>query len=154
MLGYMDNPAETATALQLHADGKKWLHTGDLGCMDADGFVYFKQRIKRMIVTSGYNVYPSQLEDVLNRHEKVLQSCCIGVPDDYRGQQIRAYIVPAPGAEPDDQLRHELLHYCTQHIAKFALPREIVFRTELPKTPMGKVAYRALEAEAAKEEST
>ena len=152
MLGYMDNPEETANTLQTHADGKTWLHTGDLGYMDEDGFVYFRQRIKRMIITSGYNVYPSQLENIIDGHEKVLLSCCIGIPDEYRGQKIRAYVVPMPGIEPTDALKEEILSYCSQHIAKYALPRELIWRTELPKTLVGKVAYRALEEEAAKEE--
>ena len=152
MLGYMDNPEETANTLQHHTDGRIWLHTGDLGYMDEDGFVYFRQRIKRMIVTSGYNIYPSQLENIIDGHEKVLLSCCIGVPDDYRGQRIRAYVVPMPGVKPTDSLKKEILDYCSQHIAKYALPRELVWRTELPKTLVGKVAYRVLEEEAAREE--
>ena len=151
MLGYMDNPEETANTLQFHADGKCWLHTGDLGYMDADGFVYFRQRIKRMIITSGYNVYPSQLENIIDGHEKVLLSCCIGIPDAYRGQIIRAYVVPMPGVEPTEELKQEILDHCSRHIAKYALPRELVWRTELPKTLVGKVAYRVLEEEAAKE---
>ena len=151
MLGYMDNPEETANTLQFHADGKCWLHTGDLGYMDADGFVYFRQRIKRMIITSGYNVYPSQLENIIDGHEKVLLSCCIGIPDTYRGQIIRAYVVPMPGVEPTEELKQEILDHCSRHIAKYALPRELVWRTELPKTLVGKVAYRLLEEEAAKE---
>ena len=151
MLGYMDNPSETVQTLQQHADGKVWLHTGDLGYMDADGFVYFKQRIKRMIISSGYNIYPSQLENIIDSHEKVLLSCVIGIPDDYRGQRLRAYIVPAPGVQPDEALKQQLQEYCAQRIARYAMPREIVFRTELPKTLVGKVAYRVLEEEAAKE---
>ena len=151
MLGYMDNPEETAATLRPHADGKTWLHTGDLGYMDADGFVYFRQRIKRMIISSGYNIYPSQLENIIDRHEKVLLSCVIGIPDDYKGQRLRAYIVPAPGIAPTEELKQELLGHCAQHIARYALPKEIVFRTELPKTLVGKVAYRVLEEEAAKE---
>ena len=151
MLGYMDNPEETANTLQFHADGKCWLHTGDLGYMDADGFVYFRQRIKRMIITSGYNVYPSQLENIIDGHEKVLLSCCIGIPDAYRGQIIRAYVVPMPGVEPTEELKQEILDHCSRHIAKYALPRELVWRTELPKTLVGKVAYRVLEEEAVKE---
>ena len=152
MLGYMDNPAETAQTLRQHADGKIWLHTGDLGYMDGDGFVYFKQRIKRMIVSSGYSIYPSQLENIIDSHEKVLLSCVIGVPDDYRGQRLRAYIVPAPGAGPSDALRQELQSYCAQRIARYAMPREFIFRAELPKTLVGKVAYRVLEEEAARED--
>ena len=151
MLGYMDNPQETAQTLQTHADGKIWLHTGDLGFMDADGFVYFKQRLKRMIISSGYNIYPSQLENIIDSHEKVLLSCVIGIADDYKGQKLRAYVVPAPGVEPTDALKEELLRYCAQHIARYAMPKEILFRAELPKTLVGKVAYRALEEEAAKE---
>ena len=148
MLGYMDNPEETAHTLRRHYDGRIWLHTGDLGHMDQDGFVYFRQRIKRMIVTSGYNAYPSQLENIIDGHEKVLLSCVIGIKDTYRGQKIKAYVVPMPGIEPTEELKTELLNYCAGHIAKYALPREIEFRTELPKTLVGKVAYRVLEEEA------
>ena len=148
MLGYMDNPEETEHTLRVHPDGKTWLHTGDMGYMDADGFVYFRQRIKRMLITNGYNVYPSQLENIIDSHGKVLLSCVIGVKDPQRGQRIRAYIVPMPGIEPTDALKEEILTYCKDHIARYALPREIEFRTELPKTLVGKVAYRVLEEEA------
>ncbi len=151
MLGYMDQPEETANTLRQHGDGRIWLHTGDLGHMDEDGFIYFRQRLKRMIITSGYNVYPSQLENIIDGHEKVLLSCVIGIKDQYRGQKIKAYIVPMPGIEPSEELKQELLDYCKLHIAKYALPRDIEFRTELPKTLVGKVAYRVLEEEAAKE---
>ena len=149
MMGYMDNPEETAATLRRHYDGRIWLHTGDLGHMDQDGFVYFRQRIKRMIVTSGYNVYPSQLENIIDSHEKVLLSCVIGVKDDYRGQKVKAYVVPMPGVEPTEELKQELLSYCSGRIAKYAMPRELEFRKELPKTLVGKVAYRVLEEEAA-----
>ena len=148
MLGYMDNPEETAQTLRRHADCRIWLHTGDLGYMDEDGFVYFRQRIKRMLITNGYNVYPSQLENIIDGHEKVLLSCVIGVKDEQRGQRIKAYIVPMPGIEPSDALKAEILDYCKEHIARYALPREVEFRTELPKTLVGKVAYRVLEEEA------
>ena len=148
MLGYMDNPEETANTLRRHADGRIWLHTGDLGHMDQDGFVYFRQRIKRMIITSGYNVYPSQLENIIDGHEKVLLSCVIGLKDDYRGQRIKAFVVPMPGIEPTEELKQELLSYCAERVAKYAMPRELEFRAELPKTLVGKVAYRVLEEEA------
>ena len=148
MLGYMDNPTETAQTLRRHVDGRIWLHTGDLGRMDQDGFVYFRQRIKRMLVTSGYNVYPSQLENIIDHHDKVLISCVIGIKDEYRGQKIKAFVVPMPGVEPTEDLKQEILDYCAKHIAKYAMPREIEFRTELPKTLVGKVAYRVLEEEA------
>ena len=148
MLGYMDNPEETANTLRRHGDGRIWLHTGDLGHMDGDGFVYFRQRLKRMIITSGYNVYPSQLENIIDGHEKVLLSCVIGVKDTYRGQKIRAYVVPMPGIEPTEELKKEILDHCAAHVAKYAVPRELEWRTELPKTLVGKVAYRVLEEEA------
>ena len=151
MLGYMDNPEETANTLRRHGDGRIWLHTGDLGHMDGDGFVYFRQRLKRMIITSGYNVYPSQLENIIDGHEKVLLSCVIGVKDTYRGQKIRAYVVPMPGIEPTEELKKEILDHCAAHVAKYAVPRELEWRTELPKTLVGKVAYRVLEEEANQE---
>ena len=148
MLGYMDAPEETKNTLRSHGDGRIWLHTGDLGHMDEDGFVYFRQRLKRMIISSGYNVYPSQLENVIDGHEKVLLSCVIGVKDPYRVQRVKAFVVPMPGVEPTEELKQEILTYCADHIAKYAMPREIEFRTELPKTLVGKVAYRVLEEEA------
>ena len=148
MIGYMANPGETASTLKRHYDGRIWLHTGDLGHMDQDGFVYFRQRMKRMIITSGYNVYPSQLENIIDGHEKVLLSCVIGVKDPYRVQRVKAYVVPMPGVEPTEELKAELMEYCSKRIAKYAMPREMEFRKELPKTLVGKVAYRVLEEEA------
>ena len=148
MLGYMDAPEETKNTLRSHGDGRIWLHTGDLGHMDEDGFVYFRQRLKRMIISSGYNIYPSQLENIIDGHEKVLLSCVIGVKDPYRVQRVKAFVVPMPGVEPTEELKQEILTYCADHIAKYAMPREIEFRTELPKTLVGKVAYRVLEEEA------
>ena len=147
MIGYLNRPEETANALKLHADGERWLHTGDLGVMDADGFIYFRQRLKRIIVTSGYNVYPSQIENVLDGHPKVQLSCVIGVPDPYRMHRVKAYVVPKQGVAPSDALEQELLDYCKTYIAKYACPREVEFRKDLPKTMVGKVAYKKLEEE-------
>ena len=149
MLGYNHNEKETAEALQTHADGRIWLHTGDLGRMDEEGFVYFSQRIKRMIVTSGYNVYPSRAENVLDAHPDVLLSCVIGVRDDYKMQRIKAFVVLREGVEPTDEVRESILGHCRQHLARYAQPRELEFRKELPKTLVGKVAYRELEKEEA-----
>ena len=149
MLGYLDNPEETAQTLRRHHDGRIWLHTGDLGKMDADGFVYFRQRIKRMIITSGYNVYPSQLENIIDGHDKVLLSCVIGVKDSYKMQKIKAFVVLRPGFTPGEAVKQELLDYCRERIAKYAMPYDIEFRDELPKTLVGKVAYRVLEEEEA-----
>ena len=148
MMCYVDNPEETAQTLRRHADGRIWVHTGDLGTMDADGFIYFRQRIKRMIITSGYNVYPSQLENIIDAHEKVLISCVVGVKDKYKMQKVKAFVVLRPGVEPTEEVRQELMEHCRKHIAKYAMPYEIEFRSDLPKTLVGKVAYRVLEEEA------
>ncbi|MBR5390808.1 MAG: AMP-binding protein, partial [Clostridia bacterium] len=147
MMEYVNHPEETAQTLQQHPDGMTWLHTGDLGKMDDEGFVYFKQRIKRMIVTSGYNVYPSQLENILDAHALVQMSCVIGVPDPYKIQKVKAFVMLKPGEVPSEENRQILLEYCKKNIAKYALPYDIEFRDSLPKTLVGKVAYRELEAE-------
>ncbi len=150
MAGYYGKPEETAKTLRKHADGMTWLYTGDLGSMDDQGFIYFKGRIKRMIITSGYNVYPAQLENILDAHEKVQMSCIIGVPDPYKMQKIKAFVMLRPGIAPSEETKEELLAYCRKHIAKYAMPYDIEFRDELPKTLVGKVAYRVLEEEEAK----
>ena len=149
MLGYMDNPKETAQTLQVHEDGQIWLHTGDLGVMDEEGFIYFKQRLKRMIITSGYNVYPSQVENAIDAHPDVVMSTVIGVKDDYKMQRVKAFIVLRPEVEPTEELKQSILAHCAAHMAKYAIPSEIEFRAELPKTLVGKVAYTVLEKEEA-----
>ena len=149
MIGYLDNPEETADTLRRHADGKLWLHTGDLGIMDEDGFIYFRQRIKRMIITSGYNVYPSQLENIFDAHEKVLMSCVIGVPDTRKIEKVKAFVQLMPGVPQTNAVKEELMAYAREHIAKYALPYDIEFRDSLPRTLVGKVAYRQLEEEEA-----
>ncbi len=145
MLGYIGHEEENAQTLRRHEDGHVWLHTGDLGVMDSEGFVYFRQRIKRMIVTSGYNVYPSQVENVLEGHPAVQRSCVIGVADPLKMQRVKAFIVLKDGYTPDDKMRDELLAHCRKHIARYALPSEIEFRESLPTTLVGKVAYTKLQ---------
>ncbi|MCQ2183990.1 MAG: AMP-binding protein [Bacteroidales bacterium] len=144
MLGYINHEDENASTLRLHADGNVWLHTGDLGMMDEEGFVYFRQRIKRMIVTSGYNVYPSQLENIINGHPAVRMSCVIGVPDPYKIQKVKAFVVLNEGVNDTPGLRENLMDYCRERIAKYAMPYEIEVRDELPKTLVGKIAYTKL----------
>ena len=149
MLGYLNDPEETAKVLRRLPDGNIWLYTGDLGCMDGDGYVYFRQRLKRMIITNGYNVYPSQLENVIDSCPEVSCSCVIGVKDPRRMQRVKAFIVLKPGIRPDDGAREKIMSRLRLHIASYALPREIEFREELPRTLVGKVAYRLLEQEEA-----
>ena len=152
MQGYINNPKETSQTLRVHDDGVTYLHTGDLGYMDEDGFIYFVQRLKRMIITSGYNVYPSQIENVIDSHEAVAFSTVIGVKDDYRMQRVKAYIVLKPGFSPTDEIKASIKAHCEKSIAKYALPREYEYRDDLPKTLVGKVAYRELEKESEEKE--
>ena len=147
MKGYLDRPEETADTLQKHADGLTWVHTGDLGVMDKDGFVYFRQRIKRMIITSGYNVYPGQLENIFDAHELVQMSCVIGVPDPLKMQKVKAFVMLKPGVPATQETKDTLMAYARKNIARYAMPYDIEFREELPKTLVGKVAYRLLEEE-------
>ncbi len=145
MLGYLGHEDENATVLRRHADGYIWLHTGDMGYMDEDGCVYFRQRLKRMIVTNGYNVYPSRVEGILNSHPKVSQCCVIGVPDSRKMQIIKAYIVCEDKDCDKVALRAELFEHCKKSIAKYAMPYQIEFIEALPKTKLGKIDYTALE---------
>ena len=115
--------------------------------MDEDGFVYFVQRLKRMIVTNGYNVYPSQIENVIDAHEAVMFSTVIGVKDDLRMQKVKAFIVLKEGFVLTDEVKASIKAHCEKNIAKYALPREYEYRDSLPKTLVGKVAYRELEKE-------
>jgi long-chain acyl-CoA synthetase len=149
MKGYVNNPEETAQTLQTHEDGRLWLHTGDLGLMDADGFLYFRQRLKRMIISSGYSIYPSQLENVIDAHEAVLISCVIGVPDPIKVQKVKAFVVLKPGVDDEAKVLDSLWEHCRRQIAKYSLPYAIELRDDLPKTLVGKVAYKVLEAEEA-----
>ncbi|MBQ1603550.1 MAG: AMP-binding protein [Oscillospiraceae bacterium] len=147
MKEYMKHPDETAQTLRTHADGLTWVYTGDLGTMDDEGFVFFKGRAKRMIISSGYNVYPAQIENLLDAHEMVQMSCVIGVPDAYKMQKVKAFVKLNPGVPANDETRQAILDYCAKNVAKYAMPYDVEFREELPKTLVGKVAYRVLEQE-------
>ncbi|MBR2825802.1 MAG: acyl--CoA ligase [Solobacterium sp.] len=145
MNGYLKNEEETKKTLRRLSDGDIWLYTGDLGYMDKDGYIYFKQRIKRMIVTNGYNVYPSQIENYIDSCEEVSYSCVIGVKDERRMQRVKAFIVLKDGVSPTEEVKNRIMNQLKLHVSAYALPREIEFRNELPKTLVGKVAYRVLE---------
>ena len=147
MMEYMHHPEETAQTLRKHEDGLTWVYTGDLGIMDEQGFVYFKGRAKRMIITSGYNVYPAQLENILDAHDFVQMSCVIGVPDSYKMQKVKAFVKLAAGVAATDATKQAIMEHCRKHIAKYAMPCDIEFKDEMPKTLVGKVAYRVLEEE-------
>ena len=115
--------------------------------MDEDGFVYFRGRSKRMIVSSGYNIYPAQMENVLDANKMIRKSCVIGVPDDYRMHKVKAFVVLEPGYQANEETWLKLMAYCKKNFAKYAMPYDIEFRDELPTTLIGKVAYRVLEEE-------
>ncbi len=151
MLGYMNADEENAKTLKVDENGTTWMFSGDMGLMDEEGFVYFKQRMKRLIVTSGYNVYPTHIENILDKHDAVDYSCVIGVRDPYKMQRVRAYIVLKEGFEATEETKKQILDYCKTYLDVFERPKEIIFKDELPKTLVGKVAYHSLEEEAEKE---
>ena len=150
MMGYLGDDAETAQTIRLHDDGKLWLHTGDLGYLGKDGLVYFAQRLKRMIISSGYNIYPTHLESVINSHEAVLTSTVIGVDHPYKGQVPKAFIVLKPGYKAGKRMEREIRELLERNVPVYALPASYEFRDKLPQTLVGKVAFRKLEEESKK----
>ena len=147
MMGYLNNLEETIQTLQIHEDGRTWLHTGDVGSMDKDGFVYFKQRVKRIIISNGYNLYPSYIETIINSHPDVFTSTVIGIPHPKKVQVAKAYIVLKDGVKPSKDVEKSIRLHCEKNLARYSLPAVYEFRESLPKTLVGKVAYRELEKE-------
>ncbi len=145
MKGYIDNPDETSNTLKVHDDGKIWLHTGDLGYRDADGFFYFKQRLKRMIKSSGMNVYPSEVENVICDHPDVRFACVIGVPDEHQMSRIKAFVELHDKEKATKDKEKEIIDFVKSRLIKWSCPREIEFMKQLPLTKIGKVDYRKLE---------
>lgn len=139
MRGYWKREAETAA---IFSNG--WMHTGDLGMMDADGFFYIKERAKDLIIASGFNVYPREVEEVLLQHPAVAEAAVVGVPDEYRGEAVAAFIVLKPGIEPSEVTRKDILAYCEQNLTRYKIPRLLEFRPNLPKSLIGKVLRREL----------
>lgn len=144
MSGYARNKKETRQTLNKHRDGYVWLHTGDQGLMDKDGFVYFKGRLKRMIISSGYCVYPTNIENVIDSHPDVALSCVIGVPHPYKAQAAKAFIVLKNKNRKQDVVLAEIKELIEKNLSRFSWPYEYEFRNELPKTLVGKVAFNVL----------
>ncbi len=151
MLGYVDNPDATAKTLKLHADGRIWLHTEDIGSVDEEGYFSFVNRLKRMIKSSGFNVYPAQVESVLDEHPAVRASCVIGIPDAAQGERVKAFVIAEDETAAGDALAAELIDYCQSRLIKWSCPREIEFRSQLPLTRLGKIDYATLSREAENE---
>ncbi len=149
MLGYLDNEVETNEVLQIHDDGYVWLHTGDIGYMDEDGVFFYKQRLKRMIISSGYNVYPSYIENIIEQHPAVLSCTVIGIPHPYKVEVPKAFIVLK-----NDYLglnvKNSIKKFCQKHLSQHSVPKEFEFRKSLPKTLIGKVDFKKLMDEEAK----
>ncbi len=144
MLGYYNDPEETAQTLRKHADGQYWVHSGDLGSMDEDGYFYFKGRTKRMLTINGYNVFPNELENVIDRLDMVERSCVVGVQHTEGAQRVKAFVVLKKGYDKTEEMKREIVEQCRPFIAKYALPKEIEFIDEMPKTKVGKIDVNAL----------
>ena len=144
MKGYWNRPDETAIALRANGAGKIWLYTGDVARMDQDGYTYIVQRKKDLIIVSGFNVYPSEVESVLYTHPAVLEAAVIGVADSYRGEAVKAFVVLKSGATATPA---ELIEHCKGGLAEFKVPGEIEMRGSLPKTAVGKILHRVLREE-------
>lgn len=146
MLGYLDNEKETNEMLQIHKDGLIWLHTGDMGIMDEDGVIFYRQRIKRMIISSGYNIYPAHVEQVIEEHPAVLKCTVVGIPHPYKIEVPKAYIVLKNGYKPLS-VRKSIREHCKKNLAAYAIPYEFEYRKSLPKTLIGKVDFKKLQEE-------
>ena len=148
MVGYLNNQAETDKVLEKDSDGNIWLHTGDIGYIAPNGIVYYTSRLKRMIVVSGFNVYPGEIEEVLSTHPDVDKVSVIGIPHKYKMHVPKAFIVLKKGTTKSNiRVRHELIKLCKEKLSVYSQPKEYEFRDELPKTLMGKVDYKKLESE-------
>ena len=143
-LGYLNNPEATTQILKKHNDGKIWLHTGDIFSKDENDYLYFKQRIKRMIISSGYNIYLSQVDDCVSMCAGVKQCCAVGIDDRLTGQNVGLFIIPDDN-QNENELRNKITEHCRKHLAEYSQPKKIVFVDEFPKTKMGKADFRALE---------
>jgi long-chain acyl-CoA synthetase len=136
MMGYYKKPEETQQAIR---DG--WFLTGDIGKFDEDGYLTIVDRKKDMIIAGGYNIYPVELDDVLMGHPKILEACTIGIPHEYRGETVKAFIVPKQGETLTEEA---VTAYCKENLAAYKVPKIIEFIDELPKSAVGKILRRKL----------
>ncbi len=147
MIGYLNNEKETNEMLQIHKDGYLWLHTGDIGYMDKDGVIFYRQRLKRMIISSGYNIYPTHVEEIIEQHPAVLKCSVVGMPHKYKVEVPKAYIVLKKGYKAFS-VRKSIKEHCQKNLAAYSIPYKFEFRKSLPKTLIGKVDIKKLQEEA------
>jgi long-chain acyl-CoA synthetase len=141
MAEYWNNPEETRTALRTHGEGGTWLHTGDLAYMDEDGYLFIVDRKKDMFKTSGFQVWPREIEEILAGHPAVMEASVAGVPDPLKGEVAKAWVVLQPGHTASAD---EIRAYCRERLAPYKVPAAVEFRSELPKSMVGKVLRRVL----------
>jgi long-chain acyl-CoA synthetase len=146
MAEYWNNPLETNEALRVHDDGERWLHTGDLAYMDEDGYIFLVDRKKDLIKTSGFQVWPREIEEVLSAHPAVMEVGVAGIPDPLKGEVAKAWVVLKAGADATEDV---LRAYCKERLAPYKVPAAVEFRKDLPKTMVGKILRRALATDTA-----
>ena len=151
MIGYRNNPEETKNTLLTHEDGKVWLHTGDMAMIDEEGFVHYKLRIKRMMITSGFNVYPTRIESVVEELDFVEKCVVVSVPHHYKKEVAKAYIVLKNGKEKSDATVNEIREYCKKKLMHYSVPYKYEFVDILPKTAYNKIDFMKLQKESEKE---
>ena len=135
--------------LQIHKDGALWLHTGDMGMMTSEGIIYYRQRIKRMIISSGYNIYPNHVESVIEEHPAVLKCSVVGIPHPYKVEVPKAFIVLKNGYNPLT-VKYSIKEHCKKNLAVYSIPYEFEYRKSLPKTLIGKIDFKKLREESEK----
>ena len=147
MKGYLGNPEETEKVIREHEDGIKYIHTGDLGYLDEDGVLFYVQRMKRIIISSGYNVYPQYIENVLRDSEYIKDACVVGVPHPYKQEVAKAFIILEDGVEETYTVKKNIMDYAKKNLSHYMLPREYIYKKEFPKTKLLKTDYNALREE-------
>ena len=147
MSGYLGNPEETEKVIREHNDGIKYIHTGDLGYLDEDGVLFYVQRMKRIIISSGYNVYPQYIENVLRDSEYIKDACVVGVPHPYKQEVAKAFIILEDGVEETYTVKKNIMDYAKKNLSHYMLPREYIYKKEFPKTKLLKTDYNALRDE-------
>ena len=145
MIGYLNDEEETKKVLEKDKKGRVWLHTGDLGRMDEKGFVYFAQRLKRVIISNGYNLYPSHIESIIRKHPLVNEVCVIGKPHPYKNEVAKAFITLISDDVNKEKVIREVKKLTSEYLAKYSQPYEYEVVESLPRTNLGKIAYKELE---------